>query len=263
MPRISKNSMPSQVRFNYILDWLENQEHITISEIAKKCRVSEITVRRDLDELERQGFLIRTHGGAIRNKPIENLFSFDNKMTRNVEKKNEICRYAARFIKDHDVIFIDCGTTVYHLVQYINHSLNIRVITNSLPVVSKLIQHSNIRVSLIGGELDHERKALYGGITESMFTRFRASKAFVGAGGISLAHGISSNDEKEAMITQRISESANEVILLCDSSKFEHVAFYTYAPITMPNLIITDNQLDPKILNQYKENNINILLAEP
>ena len=263
MPRLSKNSLPSQVRFKYILDWLESQEHITISEIAKKCQVSEITVRRDLDELERQGFLIRTHGGAIRNKPIENLFSFDNKMTRNLEEKNEICRYAARLIKDHDIIFIDCGTTVYHLVQYINKSLNIRVITNSLPVVSKLIQYSNIRVSLIGGELDHERKALYGGMTESMLLRFRASKAFVGAGGISLVHGISSNDEKEAIITSKISESTNEVILLCDSSKFEHVAFYTYAPITMPNLIITDNRLDSKILNKYRENKINIVLAEP
>lgn len=263
MSRLSKNSLPSQVRYKLILDRLDAHEHITISEIAEKCQVSEITIRRDIDELEKQGLLLRTHGGAIRNKPIESLFSFDNKLNCNLKEKNEICRYAAKLIKDHDVIFIDCGTTVYHLVQYINHSLNIRVITNSLPVLSKLVQHSNIRVSLIGGELDHERKALYGGLTESLFLRFRATVAFVGAGGISLAHGISSNDEKEAMITTRISEAANEVILLCDSSKFEHVAFYTYAPITMPNLIITDNRLDPKILTQYREKKINIAIAEP
>ena len=262
MARIPKQPLPQEVRLRQIIDQLENKEHLSIGELADKFRVSEITIRRDLDELEGQGLLFRTHGGAIRNKPISNLFSFDAKASRRQKEKLEICRYAASLINDGDIIFLSCGTTVYHLARYIAKLNNIRVITNSLPVVSELMQHPQIKVNLIGGELDHVRRALYGSTTESIIHRLRATKAFLGAAGISLANGLSSNDEKEGIITATMAEVAKNCIVLCDSSKFEHDAYITYAPISIAEMIITDSGAEPSILKRYKEANINIVMAE-
>ena len=262
MARIPKQPMPQEVRLRQIIDQLENKEHLSIGELADKFRVSEITIRRDLDELEGQGLLFRTHGGAIRNKPISNLFSFDSKASRHQKEKLDICRYAASLMSDGDIIFLGCGTTVYHLARYISRLNNIRVITNSLPVVSELIQHPQIKINLIGGELDHIRRALYGATTESTIHRLRATKAFLGCAGISLANGLSSNDEKEGIITATMAEVAKKCIVLCDSSKFERDAYITYAPIGIAEMIITDNGIDPAALTRYKEANVNIVLAE-
>ena len=262
MARIPKQPLPQEVRLRQIIDQLENKEHLSITELADKFRVSDITIRRDLDELETQGLLFRTHGGAIRNKPISNLFSFDSKASRYQKEKLEICRFAAGLISDGDIIFISCGTTVYPLARYISRFNNIRVITNSLPVVSELMQHPNIKVNLLGGELDHIRRALYGASTESNIHRLRATKAFLGSAGISLANGLSSNDEKEGIITATMAEVAKKCYVLCDSSKFERDAYITYAPINVAEMIITDSGIDPEIMKKYSDANLNITVAE-
>jgi DeoR family fructose operon transcriptional repressor len=262
MARNPKQPMPQEARLRQIIDQLEKDEHLLITVLSKQFMVSEITIRRDLDELESQGILFRTHGGAIRNKPISSLFSFDSKVKNRQKEKLEICRYAASLINEGDNILINCGTTVYYLARYISKLNNIRVITNSLPVVSELMQSPQIKVTLIGGELDHVRRALYGSTTESNLHRLRATKAFLGSAGISLANGFSSNDEKENIITATMAEVANICYVLCDSSKFEHDAYIAYAPITKAQMIITDNGIDPVILNRYKQANVNVVISE-
>jgi len=255
----SENNLTAELRMKFILVYLENNEFISTGDIRDRCNVSEITARRDLRELAEKGLLVRTHGGAIRTESSVRLFDFDNKALKHREEKLEICRFAASFIQENDTIYMDCGTTVHYLARFISHFRNLRIITNSLPVVACLLPHPQIKTYLIGGELDNSRKALYGPMTETLLDRYKADKAFIGAGGVSLTHGLSSIDEKEASITRKMAEAAREVYLLCDSSKLEKDSYFTYSSLSLVTGLITDRNVPPDIVNLYKEKKINLL----
>lgn len=251
--------MNPELRKKIILKVLNEQEVISTQDVIKRCGVSEITIRRDLAELETRGLLIRTHGGAVKSKAGDQLFTYDLKINQNKSNKEEICQTAARYIKNNDIIFIDCGTTLSYLTKYITKFESLIVITNSLPIVSELINFSNIKLILIGGEITNERKAIYGPVAENSIAQYHANKAFIGADGVSLENGLSSYDEKEAAITLKMAENADEVFLLCDSSKIEKNSFVKFAPFSRINYLITDRLLDPKYLKKYKKCNVNII----
>jgi DeoR family fructose operon transcriptional repressor len=253
--------MLAEKRSRYILEKIEEKGSISIPEIASKCNVSNITVRRDLLELEEKGLLIRTHGGAVKpNIIINGLFNFEKKISRNKEKKEYICKAASELINDGDVIFIDCGSTPYYLSKFITKKNNLRVITNSLPVVSELINFPQITVILIGGEVEPERKAIYGYNAEKHIEEFHVQKAFIGADGVSIKGGLSSYDGKEAAITKKMAGSADQVILLCDSSKIEKDCMIKFAPLSIVDYLVTDKELDTALVKNYEKQKVKVIL---
>lgn len=259
MNKENRKTTTAEVRKKIILNLLKNKETISIQEILNDCKASEITIRRDLSELEEKGLLIRTHGGATKKPAADSLFTYNNKMNQNRENKEYICKIASRYIDDNDIIFIDCGSTLSFLAKYISKKESLTVITNSLPIVSELINFGNIKLIIIGGEVVNERKAVYGHLAERSISQYHANKAFIGADGISLVKGLTSYDEKEASITLKMTENADEVFLLCDSTKIEKNSFVSFAPFTILNHIITDKNLDTKFVSRYNKNNINII----
>ena len=98
-------------------------------------------------------------------------------------------------------------------------------------------------------------------MTDSLISRYKADKAFIGAGGVSLAHGLSSSDEKDASVTVKMAEAAQKVFLLCDSSKIEKDSYFTYSSLSLITYLITDKNVDPKLLDLYKNNKINVVTA--
>jgi len=251
--------MNKELRRKYILNHLDKFDSINIQNIVEKYGVSEITARRDLGMLESEGLLVRTHGGAIRSEITNGMFGFNDKSIENRDNKIEICRYASTFIVENDTIYIDCGTTTYYLSRFLSKFRSLRVITNSLPVVADLIPYSNIKVYLLGGELDNSHKALYGPMTESLISRYKADKAFIGAGGVSIANGLSSSLEKDASVTVKMAEASRKVFLLCDSSKIEKDSYFTYSSLSLVNYLITDKYVDPNLIELYKSNKVNLV----
>lgn len=251
--------MAQELRKKYILNHLDKKESISIQNIVENFKVSEITARRDLSDLEKKGFLIRTHGGAIKSRITSGMFDFNDKSVQNREKKIDICKYAVNFIKEDETIYMDCGTTVHYLSKFLIRFQKLRVITNSLPVISDLLPFPQIKVYFIGGELDNSRKALYGHMTQSLLSQYKADKAFIGAGGVSLTHGLSSVDEKAASVTLKMAESAAQVFLLCDSSKLEKDSYFTYSSLSLVNCLLTNSDVDQNIFDLYKKNNVNII----
>lgn len=251
--------MNYELRKKIILDILNEQEIITISDIVKRCNVSEITIRRDLINIEQEGLLVRTHGGAIKPKNSNQLFTYNIKVNQNSLEKEAICKTAAKFINENDIIFIDCGTTLFHLAKYIKKIKSLIVITTSLPMISELLDFPNIKLIVIGGEVDLPRKAIYGPVAADTINLYHADKAFVGADGISLKNGLTSYDEKEANITLRMIENSSEVFLLCDSSKIEKNSFFKFAPFSKVNHLITNNDIAPLYLKEYREAGIHII----
>jgi DeoR family fructose operon transcriptional repressor len=257
----TKVTMYSEERKKIILEMLSNQESVSVKEIGEECFVSEITVRRDLINLEAKNLIIRTHGGAMKSKVIDTLFNYDLKVNQNVEEKTAICKKASEYISNKDVIFIDCGTTLIHLTRFITKFDSLTVITNSLPVVSELINYTRIKLIIIGGEAISERKAIYGTVAERSISQYHADKAFIGATGVSVLKGLTSSDENESAITLKMAENADQVFLLCDSSKIERDSFVRFAPLSAVNYLITDEGIDQSLIDAYEEHEVNVIKA--
>ncbi|SCM57235.1 putative aga operon transcriptional repressor [Petrimonas mucosa] len=254
------NSMNYELRKKIIIDLLNEKEIITISEISKRCNVSKITVRRDFLFLEQEGKLKRTHGGAVIAKNGQNLFTFNVKVNQNIIKKEEICRIAANHIQENDIIFIDCGTTLFHMINYIKKFKSLIVITTSLPIISELLDFPNIKLIIIGGEVEHSRKAIYGPVANKNINLYHADKAFIGADGVSLKNGLSSYDEMEASITLKMAENSSEVFLLCDSSKIEKNSFYRFADFSKIDHLITNRDISDHHLREYRDMGIDVII---
>ncbi|MCK5155378.1 MAG: DeoR/GlpR transcriptional regulator [Spirochaetales bacterium] len=250
--------MDQEFRKKHILEEIERNGRVSLQELVKRFQLSEMTVRRDLTELERQGFLIRKYGGAVKTEAVDTLFSFNRRVERNSDQKEAVCRTASQFIYDGDIIFIDCGTTLFRLARFIKNK-RIRVITNSLPVVSELLNDPQIRLSFVGGDIDSDRQASYGRIAEKIISEFKADKAFIGMDGVSLSNGLSSFDEKEGMITKTMAEHAGKVYLLCDSSKIEKDSYFRFAPISLIDILITDSEMNSQLVGLYKEKGVEII----
>ncbi|RWY50225.1 DeoR/GlpR family DNA-binding transcription regulator [Mucilaginibacter gilvus] len=249
--------MNFQKRKQKILAGLEKQGEVDIKKLATELAVSEITVRRDLNQLAADGLLYRTHGGAVKVNPNEKPHTFANKTAQNAAVKDAICRVAAAQIQDGDIIFMDCGSTVFRLCQFIKNK-KIKVITNSLPVIYEL-QESAVSLNIIGGELDGDRQAIHGTTANEHIARYRATKAFLGVDGISV-NGLFANSEKEAGITTAFATQSAYTYMLCDSAKIGKETYLNFAALDLINAIITNAPQEK--LAGFEEQGITIFHAK-
>jgi DeoR family fructose operon transcriptional repressor len=234
--------MNFQKRKNIILASIKEEGEVNVKELAEKIGISEITIRRDLVTLANNGLIFRTHGGAMRMDLVNTPVDFRNKAASNIEQKDYICQIAANEIVDGDVIFMDCGSTVFRLCQFIKHK-EIRVITNSLPVLYELMD-SSVAVNLVGGEVDKERQAVHGRIAEEHIARYQVTKAFLGVDGISAENGLSAHSEQEAGITLVAASHSDITYLLCDSSKVGKDKYLQFGAISLINVMITNQETE-------------------
>jgi DeoR family fructose operon transcriptional repressor len=239
--------MNFQLRKHKILEILETKDSAEVPVLALELGISEITVRRDLNILAKENLLIRTHGGAVKIGLTK--VAFSQKTEINTEAKDEICKKAASLIQESDVVFLDCGSTVFRICQFIKNK-KIKVVTNSLPIVKELLG-SEVHVNFAGGEIDAERQAAHGKIATEHISRYKADIAFVGIDGISITNGLSANSEKEAEMTLAMANNAKVIYFLCDSSKFEKDKYLSFARIDFVKNIITDSKVKDEISNQY------------
>jgi DeoR family transcriptional regulator, fructose operon transcriptional repressor len=250
--------MNYQERKRIILQLLTEKGSIYAKDLLEILDTSEITIRRDLAAMAKKGLLFRTHGGAMLTELAKDPepISFKGKAAQNIDSKTYICEIASKFIVDGDIVFLDCGSTVFQICQFIKNK-KIKVITNSLPILYELLS-TKVSISLIGGEVDHERQAAHGKTAIEQIGKYQATKAFISADGLSIGKGLSSKSEIESETALSMTKNASEVFLLIDSSKIEKDSFLKYAPVTIINSIITDKTADDNILEKYHKLGIKI-----
>lgn len=241
-----------------IIENLKTREKSSVRELAKNFDVSEITIRRDLQSLENQGLIARYHGGAIIKTSMP---SFVGKQDKNLGTKKRIAQKASEFIEDGDKIFLDCGSTLLQLCPFLKKKRSLRVITNSIPAVLELEDFGNISVNLIGGEYDHERRAIHGAIATRHIELYKADKAFIGADGVSLTKGLTSHSETEMTNSRTMAKMATEVFVLADSSKIEKEAHVKMLDWKSIDFLITDNKISREFLKNYEAAGISIIMA--
>ena len=234
-----------------IFNLLQKNKAVEVNELAKRFQVSTMTIRRDLNMLEKQGLAITSYGGARLNMEHNIEPSFSLKSDLLVEYKNEIAVEANRFIQDGDTILIDTGTTPLQLCRYLQNK-RIIVLTNSLPAINILQAFSKIQLIVACGQYNDISNGWHSAMTIDFFKQFRIDKAFLGTQGID-HHGAYIAGMEEAQVKKAMMESARQSFLLCDHTKFNQTLLAKYAPLTDFDCIITDSQLDRVLYDEYSK----------
>lgn len=232
-------------RFNAILNLVNNRHAVTVAELTALLNISESTVRRDLTTLDEMGKLKKVYGGAVANDEVYITDELDvsTKALQNVEKKEQIARYAATLIHDTDFVFIDAGTTTEKLVDCIEHS-NATFVTNGIVHAKKLIQ-KGCKTYILGGEIKLSTEAIIGTGAVNSLRQYNFTKNFMGTNGVSLENGFTTPDIEEAFVKSEAISRSYVSFVLADSSKFELVTAVTFAAVNHA-CIITDRLPNPK-----------------
>lgn len=239
-------------RYLKILNLLDDKGSITINEIVDLLNISESTVRRDLNNLDKQNKLVKVHGGAISNKNLyitkdENI---NNKKLINQDKKILIAQKAVSFIKPNDFVYIDAGTTTLEMINFIKEK-NAIYITNGLPIAETLIK-KEFETIMIGGKIKNDTEATVGSFSKNFIEKLNFTVGFFGTNGVSLKNGFTTPDLEESYIKAKALNKSNKAFVLCDDSKFNLVSSITFAQLK-DACIITNKFNNTKLLEKLKK----------
>jgi DeoR family fructose operon transcriptional repressor len=254
--------MLGEERREYILNIINRAGSISAIDVAKTLKVSETTIRRDLNRMASKGLARRTHGGAIKMVSVGQEMKFDVQKEKNIDEKKRIALAACSLIGDEEVILIEAGTTGYQLALNITSRKNLTVITNSCDI-ALLLEKTNpdYKIILSGGVLNNDTHSLIGPIADNAFRNIFVDKAFIGISGIDLEKGITAADFIEAQTKKYILNCAKQVIALCDYSKIGHVSMNFVAPVKKINVFISDIEADKAFTEKLQEMEIEVLLV--
>lgn len=229
-----------------ILDILSNQGRCRVVNLAKELSVSEVTIRMDLDILEKQGLLRRTHGGAILNPKIgyERAYQFEEASFQ--EEKRRIGWRAAEMVSDGDTVILDVGTTVMEVARHLVRYKNITVVTNALNIAAFLENYPEISVIVTGGHLRSTQHSLVNPFADLVLEKIYADLAFIGANGVEVEYGVTNVNIPEAEMKIGFIKASRRRILVADSSKIGNIARAKVGDLTDFHLFITDQQAEPE-----------------
>lgn len=231
--------MFAEERQERIVNIVNQRRTVKVSELSNELETSEATIRRDLEELQKQKRIIRTHGGAMSAYLVGKAVTVSELMTKDAELKRRLAQLAYEQIDDYDTILVDTSSTVNELIQLVasGPKQNLRVITTSLMAVKALERCSNCAVQIVGGDMNYEHQTIEGSVACRMIRDIRVDKCFIGINGIDETYGFSTPRYADADIKSCMVESANCSYVLADHSKLGK----TYlAKVTPPDCLITD-----------------------
>ncbi|SMC99602.1 DeoR/GlpR family DNA-binding transcription regulator [Sporomusa malonica] len=252
--------LPSE-RQKKIVDLLATKDILTISELMTIFDISIETVRRDLTLLEKQGSIQKVYGGAKLKDISFGEPTLENRLMDRLSQKEAIGKKCSEFINDGDCIFIDSGSTTFHIAKQLTNKKNLTIITNSIPVVNELIS-TDFEIIIIGGRIRHNERSVVTYDYIFNFSELNIQKSFICASGITVENGVSDFNMQEAVTRKIIIERSKEVFVAADSSKFHRDVTINIATLGKIDYIITDSQLSRTIVNNFKKTNTTLILAE-
>lgn len=241
-------------RRKLFLDTINEKGIVTVTALAQLGQVTEETVRRDLQTMEQEGLVLKTHGGAMPNDSSFNEVNSEIRQNVNLALKNKIALAAADLVKPGDTLFLDASTTALTLARALKRMKNIRVITNSLHILDELSYCQEITLIGVGGQLSHRNQSLVGSAAERFLEQhYFASIFFFSCRGISPAGELFESSEQEAAVKQAMRRNAERTVMLCDTTKFGR---------TGPVRLGTVDGVSAMITDKMPENNWGKMLGE-
>ncbi len=252
-------------RHRVILETIERDGKLVVALLCQHLAVSEMTLRRDLHELEQSGHLRRVHGGAIRDLGRSYEPPYRLRSANLSEYKERIAARAADLVLDGDSIALDIGTTTYAMVPYLKDKKNLTIVTASLriayAIATQFKLESDVRLIVTGGIVRAGELSMIGALAEYAYNNLNLDKAFVGIGGIHLERGLSEYNIEDNQVKKWLIVSAKECIVLADHSKFDRVALAHVADLKDVSSIVTDRPLSIAYAKQLTKAGIKVYIG--
>lgn len=246
-------------RRNAILSKLYLDGKVIVSELSTEFDVTEETIRRDLEKLDKEGLVKKTYGGAVLVQNFSTDLPHSVRKRANVEAKQTIAEKISHMISDGDCIMIDSSSTVLYLLPFIKNLKNITLITNSVEALIELSDKDDWNIFSTGGKLKRGSLSLVGPSSEKMIRGFHVDYAICSAKGIDLNMGITDSNEKDSEIKQEIFASAEHKVLAVDSTKFDKISLIKVCDITNVDTIVTDSEPSSNWVEYLKSVNVNLI----
>ena len=253
-----------QVRLNAILTALQHSGTVSVETLSKDLNVSLVTIRRDLDSLEGQGLLRRTHGGAVSIEPLfyepfRNDRSFQAQVEKFADEKRRIGRAAAALIEDGEIIALTPGTTATEVIRGLPLHRKITVVTSTVNVAMELSKRKDLDVFVTGGHLRGDWFSLVGPTALQSLSHLLVRTVFIGADGIDPKWGLSCYNPDEAQLNSSMARHAQRKIAVVDHSKFGIVAGWRICPTSDIDTLITDSGATDEMIAPFERDQIKVI----
>lgn len=253
----------TSTRRERIVSMLKDNGSVQVPALSEIFGVSTVTIRKDLKFLDKQGIAARSYGGAILNEiitsPHEHHIKY--KQQANITEKIAIGHTAATLISSGESIILDSGTTTLHIAANLKEKRDITVVTNSLHAMNELSHYSDINLLMLGGTLCEKNMSFYGAPAEYHLNNLHVDKLFLEINGFHIQRGITNNSEAEAILNRMMCKSANEIIVLADSSKLNKVCLHQVLEASKISKLITDSNITSEIHKDIESCGIEVLIA--
>lgn len=253
--------MNAEQRQAFIIDYMLKNGTVTVKELAIRLAVSPVTIRRDLDELQKQRLIERSHGGARVNEERFDEFSYDRKSFIDVGEKKIIARETVKLLDNDDVVFFDKGTTVAEVAKALDDDLFLTVVTNSLVVANLLKDKRNVQLIMIGGVYERALEGMSGSLGVQSLRQLRFDKTILGISGVCVEHGLTTRDGTEVELKQTAISVSKQVILPITNSKMGTVRMMCVAPITAVDTFVTSASLDEEMVQKLQAAGVNVIFC--
>ncbi len=249
-------------RRNLILEKLQEEKKVVVSELSQLYGVSEETIRRDLDKLDRDGLAVKSYGGAVINENTSIDMPFNVRKKKNVSGKQRIAEMIASLIHDGDHIALDASTTGVFIAKAIKQKERITLITNSIEVIIELSDVSDWNIISSGGKLKEGYLALIGPKAIEGLSSYNVETAIISGKGFDLEKGLTDGNEEFSQPKQMMFKSAKTRIVAVDKTKFGKIAFSRIADLSDIDIVVTDEKPDDNWLKAFQEKGIKCVYPE-
>ncbi len=244
-----------------ILELIREDGHAKVFQLSKIFKVTEVTIRQDLEKLEKDGFIERDHGGAYLKNMGVNVKNITLQNQENLAEKAAIAKKALELINEGDTIILDSGSTTTEIARLITGFKNLTVITNSLNIAFILGADPGINLIVTGGEFKAPTLSLTGQKAADFFNDLHVDKLFLATAGITLKSGLTYPSISDICVKRAMIESANMVYLVADSSKIGKSSFASLGALSLIDYLITDAKINQTETDMLKKNDIKMIIA--
>lgn len=252
--------LPNQRR-EKILEMIKEDGHAKVLDLAKIFKVTEVTIRQDLEKIEKDGFIKREHGGAYLKDIGINVKNFELQNKLNLQEKAAIAQRAVELISDGDTIILDSGSTTTEIAKLIKGFKRLTVITNALNIALQLGADPEINLVVTGGEFKAPTLSLTGQKAADFFNGIHVDKLFLACAGIALKAGLTYPSISDLCVKKAMIDSSNIVYLVADSSKIGKSSFASLGDLKLIDYLITDSMITSQDITILKKNEIKLIIA--
>ncbi len=259
---MAESKLKIDIRRNRILETLRGDGKVYVTQLSESLGVTPVTIRNDLDALERDGYLIRMSGGAVYSSRVSEKSDAPSGYDVPCQREKEaIAKAVSKMIKDGDTLFINSGTTTQLIATELKGLTNLNIVTNSLSVAMTLGSVASFRVILLGGEINSQYGFTYGADAQEKLAHYHADWAILAVDGVGVKNGITTHHAEEAVLDRMMINSATNIIIAADHTKIGRTGFLRVCDCTEGIMLVTDKYETTPELTEITESGIVVTQA--